>query len=166
MICLLSHYHIHSFIKSRQRRCFLKRARNQQQLFNPKVGLSGLLPFKAGKLFILTLLFSFLILPRLRPCSILYWCFSFLPHVTTYFSQRKKTRPLSWERFFSSSITESLQFLWLVPSRRALRLTSFKTSFVLCKPPCNDIAIQPLQSFKHSSLVFSWIKATDVISKF
>ena len=47
-------------------------ARVKQQLFNPKAGLSGLLPFKSGKLFILTLLVSFLLLPRLRPRSILF----------------------------------------------------------------------------------------------
>jgi hypothetical protein len=64
----------------------------------------------------------------LRPLSILYWRFSFLPHLTTYFSQIKKTRPLSWERFFSSGMTKSLRFLWLAPSRCTLRPTSSKAS--------------------------------------
>jgi hypothetical protein len=53
------------------------------------LSLSGLLSFKSGKLFLLARFFSFLLLPRLRFCPILFCCFSFLRHVLTSFSQMK-----------------------------------------------------------------------------
>jgi hypothetical protein len=53
------------------------------------LSLSGLLSFKSGKLFLLARFCSFLLLPRLRFCPILFCCFSFLRHVLTSFSQMK-----------------------------------------------------------------------------
>jgi len=63
-----------------------KSVRAHQDIY---LSLSGLLSFKSGNLFLLARFFSFLFLPRLRFCPILFCCFSFLWHVLTSFSQMK-----------------------------------------------------------------------------
>lgn len=73
------------------------------------LSLSGLLSFKSGRLFLLALIVSLLLL-RLRFWPIVYSRFSFLPHVPLSFSQ-KLTHSLS--SYLLSCITKSLQFLWL-----------------------------------------------------